>query len=89
MIKDSFEQSVRNPNEENRLAIQLRRLFEGAEDDGPFLQYTEEELDDIDEWPLLELTEALETWHSEQEFDRARDALDLLDDSALNVEVGS
>jgi hypothetical protein len=79
MLADTFEQAEQT-GDDGRLAIQLRRLFEATEDGGSYLQYIDDELDEIEEWNLSDLSSTLEDWYSNHDFAQARAALDLLDE---------
>ena len=80
MLVDAFEQAEQT-GDDGRLAIQLRRLFQAAEDDGGgYLQYLDDDLDEIEEWNLSDLSSTLEDWYTNRDFARAQTALDLLDE---------
>jgi hypothetical protein len=80
MLVDTFEQAEQT-GDDGRLAIQLRRLFQATEDDGGgYLQYLDDDLDEIEEWNLSDLCSTLEDWHTNRDFARAQTALDLLDE---------
>ncbi|MBP1986778.1 hypothetical protein [Halolamina salifodinae] len=80
MIDEELERAQRDPEKDISLAHRLKNIFETLEEGADLNPYQREEVENVDYFPLLELVEALKKWHTEQDFEKAREALTLLDE---------